>query len=128
MEAFDHTVVSRKSFDEAVEAVVAESKKRGFGVLQIHDVQNTLAGKGFPRGPLKIIEICHPGYAARVLDADIKASLMLPCPISVYVENGRTVISAMRPKAIAGFFPGAGIESLAAEVDAIIVEIVDRAA
>jgi uncharacterized protein (DUF302 family) len=127
MESFDYTLKSRKGFDEAVEAVIEKSKERGFGVLHIHDVKDVLAKKGYPRDPLKIIEICNPGYANRVLDADIKTSLMLPCPISVYVESGQVFISAMRPRAIADFFPGAGIKALAEEVDAIIRTIVDEA-
>ena len=90
MESLDYTVETKKSFDEAVEAVLAKSKEKSFGVLHIHDVQATLAGKGFPRGPLKIIEICHPKHAHDVLEKDVKISLMLPCPISVYVESGKT--------------------------------------
>ena len=90
MEKFDYTVGTNKSVDEAVEAIVAKSKERGFGVLHIHDVKEILARKGYEREPLKIIEICSPRYASEVLKADIKISLMLPCPISVYMEMGKT--------------------------------------
>jgi uncharacterized protein (DUF302 family) len=127
MEKFDYTLKTLKGFDEAVEAIVETTKEKGFGVLHIHDVKEVLARKGFERQPLKIIEICHPGYASRVLEADIRSSLMLPCPISVYVENGQTFISAMRPRSIADFFPGANIKKLAEEVDVIITSIVDEA-
>ncbi len=127
METFDYTLKSRKGFDEAVEAVIEKSKERGFGVLHVHDVKDILTKKGYPRDPLKIIEICSPGYASRVLDADIRTSLMLPCPISVYVEGGQVFVSAMRPRAIADFFPGSAVKALAEEVDAIIRTIVDEA-
>ena len=60
MEELDYTVASSKTFDQAVEAVLEEAKRQGFGVLHIHDVQATLAAKGLARGPLKIIEVCHP--------------------------------------------------------------------
>jgi uncharacterized protein (DUF302 family) len=127
MEKFDYTLMTPKGFDEAVEAIIEKSKQKGFGVLHIHDVKEVLAKKGYERQPLKIIEICNPGYASRVLEADIRTSLMLPCPISVYVENGQTFISAMRPRSIADFFPGENIKKLAEEVDAIIKNIVDEA-
>ncbi len=127
MEQFDYTVETSKTVDEAVEAVVAASKENGFGVLHIHDVQATLAAKGFFREPMKIIEICNAKFASEVLEKDIKVSLMLPCPISVYVQEGKTHISTLRPRVIGSFYPEAGIGGIAAEVDRIAVKIVDRA-
>ncbi len=86
-----------------------------------------MAEKGFPREPLKIIEICNAKYASQVLDKDVKISLMLPCPISVYVERGMTHISTLLPSSIAEFFPQAGIEALASEVESVVLKIVGEA-
>ena len=126
MERFDYTVETNKSFDEAVASIEAKSKEKGFGVLHIHDVKATLASKGFDREPLKIIEICNAKYASEVLSKDIKISLMLPCPISVYVQGGKTYISTLRPKVIADFYPQADIEAIAEEVDEIVLSIVEE--
>jgi uncharacterized protein (DUF302 family) len=126
MEKFDYTVETNKTFDDAVATIEAKSKEKGFGVLHIHDVKATLASKGFDREPLKIIEVCNAKYASQVLAKDIKISLMLPCPISVYVEGGKTFISTLRPKVIADFYPHAGIKELAEEVDRIVLNIVDE--
>ncbi len=126
MERFDHTVVTTKNVDEAVAAIETKSKEKGFSVLHIHNVSGTLEWKGFPREPVKIIEICNAKYASQVLDKDIKISLMLPCPISVYEEKGKTFISTLRPKVIADFYPEADIKSLAEEVDAIVLSIVEE--
>lgn len=123
---FDYTVETNKTFDEAVTAIEAKSKEKGFGVLHIHDVKATLSAKGFDREQLKIIEICNAKYASQVLAKDIKISLMLPCPISVYVEGGKTYISTLRPKVIADFYPQADIKALADEVDRIVLSIVDE--
>ncbi len=127
MDKFDYTVQTSKRFEAAVAAVEAKSKEKGFGVLHTHDVKATLAAKGFDREPLKIIEICHPRYASLVLNRDIKISLMLPCPISVYLQSDKTYISALRPNTIAAFYPEAGIQDLAEEVDKIVLSIVDEA-
>jgi uncharacterized protein (DUF302 family) len=126
MESFDYTVSTGKSFDEAVAAVETKAAEKGFRVLHTHDVAATLAGKGFSREPLKIVEICNARYAHEVLGRDIRISLMLPCPISVYTEGGQTRISTLLPGAIARFYPEAGIEGLAAEVEAIVKAIVDE--
>jgi len=123
----DYTVESRKPFDEAVKAVEEQSAAKGFGVLYTHDVAGTLAAKGFRREPLKIVEICNARLANEALAKDPRLSLMLPCPISVYTQDGKTFISTLLPLAIPRFFPDAGAESIAAEVEEAVLEIVNEA-
>jgi len=127
MEQLDYTVQALKNFDEAVAAVEARAKENGFSVLHVHDVKATLCAKGFDREPLKIIEICNAKSASQLLNLDVKISLMLPCPISVYVEKGKTFICALRPRMIPDFYPGADIKVIAEEVDRAIIKIVDEA-
>lgn len=127
MDKFEYTVTTNKPFQEAVDAVEKKTVEMGFRVLHTHDFAATLAEKGFSREPLKLVEICNAKYASRVLEKDVKASLMLPCPISVYVQGGKTHISTLLPTSIAHFFPNAGIESIAAEVETAVLRIVEAA-
>ncbi|OGC89083.1 MAG: hypothetical protein A2142_00560 [candidate division Zixibacteria bacterium RBG_16_48_11] len=127
MQKLDYTVETKKIFDQAVADVESKTQEKGFRVLHTHDVQATLAEKGFQRGPLKIVEVCNSKYASQVLEKDIKIALMLPCPISVYTQNGKTYISALRPKVMKDFYPKAQIDQIAEQVDRIIVSIVDEA-
>jgi uncharacterized protein (DUF302 family) len=127
MREFERTVTSKKPFEEAVAAIEKKSAEKGFRVLHTHDVAATLAEKGFPHEPLKIVEICNAKYASDVLKKDVKLSLMLPCPISVYMQGGETYISTLLPSSIAEFFPHAGIERLASEVERIVLEIIEEA-
>ena len=128
MKRFEHTIVTDKPFAEAVASVERIAQEKGFRVLHTHDVTETLAGKGYQRDPLKIVEICNAGYAHKALERDVKISLMLPCPISVYAEGGRTHISTMLPTSIIEFFPDAGIGDIAAEVENTVLEIVAESA
>jgi uncharacterized protein (DUF302 family) len=125
MKTFERTVTTDKAFEEAVSAIERKAGEKGFRVLHTHDVAATLAEKGFPREPLKIIEICNAKYASQILAKDVKISLMLPCPISVYVEKGSTHISTLLPSSIVQFYPEAGIEGLASEVEKIVLEIIE---
>ncbi len=122
-----YTVTTSKPFDEAVEAVKARTAEKGFRVLHVHDVRATLAEKGFQRGPMKIVEVCNAKYANSVLQADPAISLFMPCKINVYSDDGRTVISALRPATMATFFPGAALGSIPGEVDTVVRSIVDEA-
>ena len=128
MKTFEYTIETKKDFDEAVAAVEETSARKGFRVLHTHDVAATLREKGFPREPLKIVEICNARYASEVLNKDVKVSVMLPCPISVYRQGGKTKITTLLPTSIAEFFPDAGIDVIASEVEKAVLEIVTSAA
>ena len=128
MKTFEYTIETKKDFDEAVAAVEGTSARKGFRVLHTHDVAATLAEKVFPREPLKIGEICNARYAREVLNKDVRVSVMLPCPISVYKQGGKTKITTLLPTSIAEFFPDAGIDVIASEVEKAVLEIVNSAA
>lgn len=123
---FDYTVDTKKPFEKAVKAVEEETKNAGFRVLYVHDVQITLKEKGFKIEPFKIIEICNAKSAYKVLQADIKIGLCLPCKINVYIKDGKTYISGMRPIVLSQFFPKANLGNLPTEIDAIIRGIIDK--
>ncbi len=95
-------------------------------MLAVHDVKATLESKGFSREPMKIVEICNAKYVSQVLAKDLKIALMLPCPVVVYAQDGKTFISTLRPKILADFYPEADIAAVAAEVEDIVLAIVDE--
>lgn len=122
-----YTVESSNPFDEAVQSVQERTAATGFRVLHTHDIAATLAEKGFPREPLKIVEVCNARYASEVLAKDINIALMLPCPISVYEKAGRSFLSTMAPSTLVQFYPEAGIQEIAGNVETAVLEIVNSA-
>lgn len=122
---FDYTTTTAKSFDEAVLRVQEEIAKAGMRVLFVHDVRQSLADKGFEREPFKIIEFCNAKYANDFLNTDIKIGLCMPCKINVYVKDGQTFISGMRPIVLTQFFPHADLGEMPKEIDRIIRNIID---
>jgi len=123
----DYTVETNKTFDKAVKAVEVETANAGFKVLHIHDVKETIGAKGFKIEPFKIIEICNAKSAYTILQADIKIGLCLPCKINVYIKDGKTFISGMRPIILSQFFLQADLGELPEKVDKIIRSIIDKA-
>lgn len=124
----DYTVTTHKTHAEAVKAVTEATAAHGFRVQFVHDVQETLAEKGFERDPLTIIEVCNAKFAHAVLAADPRIGLMLPCPIMVYTQEGETLIATMKPSLIGAFFPQVDIAGVAAQVEAVLVAVIDEAA
>lgn len=124
---FQYTVETTKTFEHAVQAVEQKSTEHGFRVLHTHDFAAALAEKGFPREPVKVVEICNARYASEVLKRDISIALMLPCPISIYVQSGKTYISTMLPTILEQYYPQAGIHEIATAVQATVLRIINEA-
>ena len=123
---FDYTQSTTKDFDSAVKSVEEEIAKAGMRVLHIHDVQKTLTEKGFERGLFKIVEFCNAKYANDFLNADIKIGLFMPCKINVYIKDGQTFISGMRPTVLSHFFPDVDLGDNPQEIDKKIQDIINN--
>lgn len=123
---FDYTLASSKSFDEAVQSVEKEISDSGMRVLHIHDVQKSLSEKGFKRDSFKIVEFCNARIANEFLGVDIKIGLCMPCKINVYVVEGETFISGMRPVILPVFFPNSNLGTMPDELDRIIKTIINN--
>ncbi len=126
MEKIDYTVETSRNFAETVALIEAKSVEKGFRVLYTHDVQATLVGKGFASEPMKIIEICNAKYASQILAVDKKLSIMLPCPISVYAEEGKTFISTMLPSSMDALYPLLDTKEMTTNVEKAVIEIIEE--
>ncbi|MDP2401450.1 MAG: DUF302 domain-containing protein [Actinomycetota bacterium] len=110
------------TFSDTVEAVGRSVAAHGFDILQFHDICGRLAAKGFPIRPLVILEITPADEAQ-----DARLELLMPCRINVYEDGGRVVVAALRPSVFSAIFPEHELDALAAEVDRLVMAIVDAA-
>lgn len=124
MDKFDYTVQTSKNFAETVALIEAKTAEKGFRVLHVHDVQATLAAKGFTIEPMKIVEVCNAGLANQILAKDKRLSIMLPCPISIYEQDGKTHISTMLPRSMAALYPELDLAEIAAKVEQPVIQII----
>jgi uncharacterized protein (DUF302 family) len=117
------TLTSSKPFAEVVANLEKHTPEHQFRVLHVHDVQATLAEKGLTRDPLKIIEVCNAGFAFNALQKDLNVALFMPCKFTVYTDGSRTIVNLARPTMISQMMPGAGLEKLAADVEATLIAV-----
>ncbi len=124
-----HIVESSKTFEQAAADLEAAVKRNGFGVLHIHDLGNTLRGKGVAFAEqCKVFEVCNPGQAGKVLAADMRLNMALPCRISVYTEHGKTRIGMIRPvPMLAALSQDATLVQVAQEVETRTRQMMDEA-
>ncbi len=112
------TVQTKGTVPAAVEAVTAELKKRGFGVLSNIDVKKTIKEKiGEDIEDYVILDVCNPRHAKKALDAHKEVGLALPCKITVYKDHGSSWISLYKPTEAIRALGLSDLEPLAREVE-----------
>lgn len=124
-----YIVESSKSFDQAVMALELTVVKNGFGVLHVHNLGATLRNKGIAfKEECKVFEVCNPIQAAKVLSADMRLNMALPCRVSVYTEQGQTKIGFIKPQEmLSSLSQDPALAQTGKEVEEKIIKIVDEA-
>jgi uncharacterized protein (DUF302 family) len=123
------TLSTDKTVNETAVALQAAVQANQFGVMQVHNLKETMTKKGveFARECL-IFEVCQPQQAKKVLDQNMSVSTALPCRISIYEEGGKTVLATLKPTTLLAMFNSPQLEEVAREVEDTIVKIMKEAA
>lgn len=120
---------SRFGFEETINQFTKLVPENEWKVIQILDLQETMRKNGKDVLSVKVLEICKPDYAYRLLSEDSLRiySNMLPCRVSVYEKtDGETYISRMNSEMFASQIGGVMQEVMSKafdEVEAIVKEI-----
>lgn len=123
-----YTVESRLSPEEAHEALKAAAAEEKFGVLAELDIQATLNGKGFPfPNPVRVLEVCSPAHAQKVLQAKLEISTALPCRFGIFQRDGQTYVSTIRPTLMLGMFGAPELAGVAREVEEAMFRMMEKA-
>ena len=118
-------VESKLGFAETLQRARAALAKEGFGVLTEIDVQATMKAKlGVDRDAYVILGACHPPSAHAALTAAPEVGVLLPCNVTVSVEDGRTVVRAMNPEGVLGVIGNAALAPVGAHVGAALRRVV----
>ncbi|RJQ48852.1 MAG: DUF302 domain-containing protein [Desulfobacteraceae bacterium] len=118
-----------KTVSAAAAALQAAVQANHFGVMQVHNLKETMTKKGvaFAHECL-IFEVCQPQQAKKVLDQNMSVSTALPCRISIYEEGGKTMLATLKPTTLLAMFNSPKLEEVAQEVENTIVKIMKEAA
>ncbi len=96
------------SVEKTAELIIAEAERQNWKVPAVHDLQQTLAKSGKMVMPVKVIEICKPDLAGKILEMNHErtVSVFMPCRISIFEKaDGITYLSVMNAEAMVGFMP-----------------------
>lgn len=122
---------SKLGFAETMEQINQSVAGTGWRIITTHDMQATMQKNGKEVLPLKVIEMCNPELAYRILSRDEQreAGVFLPCRISVYEKSdGNTYISRMNSSAFAAMIGGEAakvVNEAFAQTEKLIAPLLD---
>lgn len=119
--------VSPLGFEETVAKIEANAKDGGWVVSGVRKLDQSIRKHGGGDViPVHLVEMCHPHHAARILnDTDgRKASVLMPCSVSVYEdEQGVVRVVSMNSGLMGRMFGGVISEVMGGKVSREQAEI-----
>lgn len=124
---FDYTITTSKSLDEAVKSIEENLKEEKFGVLWQFDIKDKLQEKGvdFDQS-FKILEVCNPHEAGRVLTQNKMVGYFLPCKIVVYEDGGKTKIGMPKPTTLITMVEDEKLKEIAEDIEKRLIACIDK--
>lgn len=125
---FHYTVTTDKSIDEAINSLGQNLKEHQFGILWQLDLPGKLREKGVDTytNPYRVLEVCNPHDAARVLNRNELVGYFLPCKIVVYESEGKRKIGLPKPTSMISLLDDVELEEIAEEIEQILVGVLEK--
>jgi len=132
MEQMFYETKSAYGFEETISKLSEIIVASGWKVIYIHDLQETMKKNGKDVTPVKVVELCNPNYAFRILSDDSLRiySNMLPCRFSVHEKaDGKTYVSRMNSALMANQIGGVVQEVMSNaynDVEGFIEQVIEK--
>lgn len=125
---FHYSVVTDKTIDAAIQSLEETLKANKFGILWQMNIPEKLQEKGVEFDmPFRVLEVCNPHEAKRVLTQNPMVGYFLPCKIVVYELEGKTHIGMPRPSVLMNIIDDPALETLAQNVEDSLKKSIDEA-
>lgn len=115
-----YTIKTKTSIDSIKNDMASRAKEQGFGVLKEYHFQELLQSKGYPiEQDITVFEVCNPIAAQNILKTYPQVAVFLPCRISLYEQDGTTILSTLEVDDIINNF------DLDSEIKTHMIEVFD---
>lgn len=123
-----YKVQTDKGFEEVIEDLKTSLGNHHFGVLWELNFKEKLKEKGldFDRN-FKILEVCNPGQAKKVLEENIEVGFFLPCKMVVYENDGKTFIGMPKPTGLIALINDSKLANIALQVENELKSAIEEA-
>ncbi|MDP4549611.1 DUF302 domain-containing protein [Alkalihalobacillus macyae] len=125
---FDYTLKTSMDIDKVVSALEETLKEDGFGILWDFDLTGKLQEKGMNfNTPYRVLEVCNPKEAQRVLEENKMVGYFLPCKIVVFEENNETFVGMPKPTALIDFMENQKLSGVASDIENRLITSIETA-
>lgn len=125
--SFHYTVETSKTVDQAVSDLSDELQTEKFGVLWDFDLSAKLQEKGMDfQTPYRVLEVCNPKEAERVLNEDKLVGYFLPCKIVVFDDNGQTKIGMPKPTTLLNLAGQDNLTEIGNNIEKRLISCIDE--
>ncbi|WP_028784572.1 DUF302 domain-containing protein [Thalassobacillus devorans] len=125
---FDFTRETSKTVDEVITSLEDSLQEEKFGVLWNFDLTEKLQEKGMGfNTPYKVLEVCNPKEADRVLQENKMVGYFLPCKIVVYEDEGKVKVGMPKPTTLIGLADDKKLAEIATDVEQRLQTSIEKA-
>jgi uncharacterized protein (DUF302 family) len=122
---FEFTLETNKNIDEAIQGLEESLKEEKFGILWKFYIKEKLQEKGLDfNKEFKVLEVCNPHEAQRVLNENQMAGYFLPCKIVVYDDHGKTKIGMPKPSSLIGLLNDHQLQEFAKDIEERLIKCI----
>ena len=115
------------SFDEAVQKVIENLLKEGFGIITEINVKETFKKKlDVDFRNYRILGACNPNFAHHAISVEDKIGVMLPCNVIVQQHvSGEVEVSAINPAVSMQSVGNSELSELAGKVGSALSRVIE---
>jgi len=124
---FDYTVKTDQTVEAVVEKLKTTLKEEEFGVLWDFNLSETLEEKGQAiDGDYRILELCNPKEAKKVITAHRDGGYFLPCKLAVFTKDGSTHVGMPKPTKLIELIEDESLQAVARDVETRLTRAIDK--
>lgn len=122
----EYCVKINQSYEDTIAAIEQKIAGIKFGVLCKINLAEKIRAKGLEFSQeLTILEICNPAEARSALQMNSKAAYFLPCKLVVREEEGKAIVSLMKPSSLISELNDPELEQLARRIEDKLIGVMD---
>jgi uncharacterized protein (DUF302 family) len=124
---FNYTVETTNGLEETVEKLRENLMEGKFGVLWEFDIKDKLEEKGLEFDqPYKVLEVCNPHEAKKMLEINKMVGYFMPCKIVVYSDQGKTKIGMPKLTSLVELLNDDKLNVVALDIERRLVSVIDK--
>jgi uncharacterized protein (DUF302 family) len=124
---FHYTVDSTKNLQDTIQSLEEQLKQEQFGVLWELNINEKLEAKGLELAEhYRILEVCNPKEAYRVLSENPLVSYFLPCKIVVYESGEKVKVGMPKPTALISMVESEELKGIAQDIENRLQSCINR--